>query len=59
MYRCFDSQMKQLRLHYETKVSKDVKKLEAKPLDEIVNSLHEILSALLTSNINAFEAKSH
>lgn len=54
MFPSFDSQLKILRQNTFTKVDTEVKKIEKRDLKEVCDNLGEILSTLITSNLNSF-----
>lgn len=57
LYQCFDSQLKMLRKQSYDKVTSEVRKLEAKPLDEVGDRLSEILTKLVEASIGSYERK--
>lgn len=58
LYLCFDSQLKVARQSTYNKVVSEIKKLEAKDLDSIVDNLAKIMDALLEANLKSFNKKS-
>lgn len=54
LFLCFDSQLKRLRTEKVEKVTHEVKKLESKDLDDIVDDLSIILDTLMKSSLNSF-----
>lgn len=57
LYLCFDQQLKMLRRSTEDKVQAECKKLEGKDLDLICDKVDTILSSLLKSKTESFNAK--